>query len=315
MTFRRMWNAILLKGGLVYSGIRKRPYIWAMPFAVSAETVRGCNMNCSHCPAAALKGDQIRFMPADVFYNLINRIYRKTFYLQLWFQGEPLLHPQIGSLVAYAKKRNMFTVLATNAMLLSEERCGELIAAGLSHLIVSIDMSGSDADFFVGGHYKEAVENIRTLSDMKKRKKIRYPLIEAQMVVTAFNETEMIRFKQEMKNAGADKIKYKSAWFAELGKDDLPVPSRHARYKRKTAGGWEPVRPVRNRCRRIFSTMVVGYNGDVLPCCFDKQCRFMVGNVQNETPLRIWRGTRFMDFRRSVLKNRKSNAMCVNCTE
>lgn len=310
-----MWNYFILKLSYWYSVIRRQPHVWAMPFALSAETVRGCNLNCSHCPAGALKGEQIRFMPEADFRQLIDRMYRKTFYLQLWFQGEPLLHPDIGSLVACAQRRKMYTVIATNAVLLTEDIREGIITAGLRHLIVSVDVSGRDADFFVGGNYNTAMENIRKLSALKKQRRLRYPIIEAQMVVTAYNEKNVSQFKREMKNSGADKITLKTAWFADLSRDDLPFPDRYSRYRKKAGGGWEPVKPIRNRCRRIFSTLVVTHNGDVVPCCFDKGCQYVAGNVLNEDPVQVWRGQRFMDFRRSVLKNRKGNAICVNCTE
>jgi radical SAM protein with 4Fe4S-binding SPASM domain len=308
-------NYLLIKLYYPLVLIFKKAGLIARPFALSAETVRGCNLNCSNCPAGAIKGERVQLMEVETFRTIADRVYRHSFYLQLWFQGEPLLHPQWEEFILYARQRNMFTVMSTNGSLLSDQVCETLVKSGLHILIVSVDLNVQEASFTIGGDAEKIKRSISYLAELKKKNYTNYPLIEAQMVVTSDNENDTGRFRAEMKAAGADRQILKSAWFENPDDETLPLPSKYARYKKKPGGGHVPVKPVRNRCRRIFSTLVVASNGDVVSCCFDKDCRYKMGNVHEQSPQEIWTGKRFRDFRKNVLNNRKDYKICRNCSE
>lgn len=312
-TFRRGWNYFSLQVLYAASLLLKRPFIAPYPFAVSAETVRGCNLACSDCPAGYTRGKEIAQMPFNVFIKGIDELSFRAFYLQLWFQGEPLLHKGLEEIIGHAVKKKMFTVIATNGTLLNENICAMIIRCGLGKIIVSADTG--NGFFHVGGSLDNSLTNIHRLAEMKKQTKSRFPLIEAQMVVTRDNENQTTDFKNKMMAAGADRVVFKSAWFKDLKNPDLPVPARHARYVKNTDGTWRTRKPVRNRCRRIFSTIVIGFNGDVVPCCFDKTCRWVLGNVKEENAGKIWRGEVFQRYRKEILNDRKQRDICQNCTE
>ena len=69
----------------------------------------------------------------------LNEMGRYLVYLNLYFQGEPYLHPQLNELVAMAHARGIYTSTSTNAHFLRPERCDAIVRSGLSRLIISID--------------------------------------------------------------------------------------------------------------------------------------------------------------------------------
>ena len=151
------------------------------------------------------------------------------------------------------------------------------------------------------------------LALLKKKHKTSFPLIEAQMVVTSHNENDCDTFRNDMKKAGADIIKLKSAWFPDLNDPSLPVPIKNSRYRKNPDGTWSLRKSIRNKCSRIFTTMVVTFNGDIIPCCFDKNCSYVMGNINNKPLLKIWKNVVFRKFRKGILDDREKTGICNNC--
>jgi radical SAM protein with 4Fe4S-binding SPASM domain len=59
---------------------------------------------------------------------------------------------------------------------------------------------------------------------------------------------------------------------------------------------------------------VVSWNGKVLPCCFDKDAEYVMGDLNEDTFRDIWTGPKYRIFRKSVLTERRLNDICLNCT-
>ena len=60
-------------------------------------------------------------------------------YCNLYFQGEPLLHPQLEGLIDTCRGHGIYASTSTNAHHLTAKRAQSLVEAGLNRLIVSID--------------------------------------------------------------------------------------------------------------------------------------------------------------------------------
>ena len=49
---------------------------------------------------------------------------------------------------------------------------------------------------------------------------------------------------------------------------------------------------------------MINWNGDVAPCCFDKDVDFGMGQAFEKDSFRsIWRGKPYMDFRAKILRD------------
>ena len=68
-------------------------------------------------------------------------------------------------------------------------------------------------------------------------------------------------------------------------------------------------------CKRIWFTAMVNWDGSIAPCCYDKDVDFKLGDATREDINEVWDGDNFNKFRETVLKERQSIEMCLNCTE
>ena len=102
------------------------------------EITNRCNLACSFCPKTKRAP---RTMSAQEFGLVLSRLEGYVQYVYLHVMGEPLLHPELTTLFALAKARDMKICITTNGTLL-QKRSDELLAAERLHRIsVSLHLS------------------------------------------------------------------------------------------------------------------------------------------------------------------------------
>jgi radical SAM protein with 4Fe4S-binding SPASM domain len=255
----------------------------------------------------------------DVFayQRIINQFSPNTTFLTLYFQGEPLLHPDFAELVRIADQKGIFTSTSTNGHLLAKrEIARKIIQSGLKHLIISVDGTTQETyeKYRKNGNLQQVLDGIRNITEMKKELKSKTPFVEIQFLVMRHNEHQIPEIKRLAKDL--NKLTFKSVQIYNIDKSDLlPANKKYNRYRQNADGTLRIKRRFRNRCWRQWSSVVIACNGDVVPCCFDKNAKYAFGNVFEKPLKEIWYGKKANDFRRAILTNRGNIDICCNCSE
>lgn len=107
------------------------------PFLAQMVVIRRCNLSCGYCNEFDETSAPV---DADVLRGRIDKLKELgTFSLELT-GGEPMMHPDIFDLIAYARKRDFYKVMMiSNAYLLNEAKVKRLNDAGLMEMQVSVD--------------------------------------------------------------------------------------------------------------------------------------------------------------------------------
>lgn len=107
----------------------------------------GCNANCGFCNFALdrLPREEWSHVPLDAARRAIDVLHRLFVRYLIVTGGEPLLHPDVDEIVAYARGRGLSVLLVTNGSRLTEPRCRELVARGVSTFVISIDAETAEA--------------------------------------------------------------------------------------------------------------------------------------------------------------------------
>jgi len=115
---------------------------------------------------------------------------------------------------------------------------------------------------------------------------------------------------------GADRLEFKTAQFYDLsaGNDLIPDDSAFARYRRE-GDRYVLKYKLKNRCPRLWNTAVTTWDGRVVPCCFDKNAEYVLGDLNRASLREIWFSEPFDRFRARILTAREEVEMCRNCTE
>lgn len=320
LTPGRLANFLATNSSYLLSVLTGRPFVWGQPCSMTIEPAAICNLSCPHCPAGTKKVDRRnKTIDPELFRHIIDQAAPGTGYLMLYFQGEPLLHRDFIDLVSYAGKKRMYTVTATNGQLITNEVAQRLIDSGLNELIVSVD--GTDQETYSlyrrGGSFDQLVEGIRNLVKYKTERHRYYPRIILQFIVFRHNQHQIKEIKKLARVLGADRVRIKSAFLYPVpgAGDLLPGIKKYRRYHVAEDGSLILRRKMKNRCRRIWHTAVVTSDGDLVPCCFDKETSMKIGSLKKKPLKELWKNSEFMSFRRRILQERKSSDICRNCTE
>jgi radical SAM protein with 4Fe4S-binding SPASM domain len=148
--------------GLAYFGVPK-PFVPGAPFQVVWNITTACNLRCKHCYSSAGGPDYNEMSTTDA-KTCIDKLARWGVVVLAFSGGEPLVRRDILELARYASDCDIYTAFATNGVMLTEERCREIKAAGVEYLQISLDGAKPEThDTFrgVNGMFEKTVQGIK----------------------------------------------------------------------------------------------------------------------------------------------------------
>lgn len=320
LTVRKNWNAARVLSSYYQSRITGRPNLSALPISIAIEPTTSCNLRCPECPSGLRSFTRpTGMLKDDLFKKVIDELEPTLSYLIFYFQGEPYLNLRFLPMVQYAAGKGIYTATSTNAHYLDEASARATIQSGLDRLIISIDGTSQDTyqQYRIGGNLEKVIEGTKNIIRIKKELKSKTPHVIFQFLVVRPNEHQVPEVYALAKQLGVDQVLLKTAQIYDYanGSDLLPVQERYSRYKKNTNGSYSIKNSLDNHCWKMWHSCVITWDGKVVPCCFDKDAHYVLGDLTQESFRQIWYGERYDTFRRSLLKSRKEIEICKNCTE
>jgi radical SAM protein with 4Fe4S-binding SPASM domain len=297
-----------------------RPIHWGLPFSLSVEPVNYCNLRCPQCPTGLHQITRAKgYMSVELFKALIGHQHKTLSYLILYLQGEPFLHPRFTDFARIANEKGIFSAVSTNGHFLNVEVARKTVLSGLDRLIVSVDGASQAVyqQYRVGGKLETVLDGMRNIISWKKKLGLKHPLLEMQFIVFGTNESEIDAMKKLKHEIKADVLTMKTAqiYDYENGSPLFTSIEKLSRYKKNDDGTFSIKNKLANHCWRMWSGAVVTEDGNVLPCCFDKDAKHVMGNIKEQTLTEIWNGEKYKTFRTKISESRSKIEMCKNCTE
>jgi len=169
------------------------------PIHLDIESTSICNLKCPFC-AGTNETYSYGIMNFELFRKIVDEGAEKGLYsIKLNFRGEPLIHPGIAGMIAYAKEKGIVDVFFnTNATLLNEASGKALIEASLDRLIVSFE--GYSKVVYernrVGACFEDVVDNIRKFVVQKKTLGASRPVLRLQTVNISGDSGYLNRYRE-----------------------------------------------------------------------------------------------------------------------
>lgn len=318
---RRIWNILKVYASFQVSRITGKPLHWGLPISVAFEPTTSCNLRCPECPSGLRAFTRPTGMLQDDFFKKqVDDLYREIFYLIFYFQGEPYLNPDFLKMVRYASDKGLYTATSTNGHYLTDANAQATIESGLDRLIISIDGTTQEVyeQYRVGGQLEKVIEGAKRVVQWKLRMKSRTPFIIFQFLVVKPNEHQIDAVKLLAKEIGVDEVRFKTAQVYDYENDPnalIPTLPSFSRYKKNADGVMQPKYPIKDQCWRLWHAPVITWDGQVVPCCFDKDAQHRMGKLQQQDFRTIWKSAIYQEFRRRVWSGRKEIDICANCSE
>lgn len=303
--------------------LQSRPVVnpWGRPEEAMVEVVRACNLRCPLCPVGNGQAEMYPPLKPAVFRRLAGQLAPTVWRLALHNYGEPLLHPDLPELVAAAKAEGLEVVeIVTNGNVLRPGLAEGLVAAGLDFMRFSVDgaTQATYARYRVGGDLATVWANLRAVRAARERLGLSRPVLEAQFVVSRFNESELESFKAAALAQGADQYRIKTfnAFMSgpakgQEGRGFLPLDRRLSRYRDYADLALASAFRLA-RCEWPARKVVVNADGTVVPCCYDYNGRHTLGRVDLAGG-EWWATPARAEFRRRLAEDPLAIEMCAHC--
>ena len=320
INIQRVWNIAMLRFSYGMARLFNIQKNWGKPFALSIEPTTACNLGCPACPSG-LKAFSRPTGKIDLYQhqNWLSQVSGSVFYINYYFQGEPFLHPQFLELIKEAKRKKIYTATSTNAHFIDEKKAKEIVASGLDRLIISIDGLTQETyeSYRIHGKLDKVIAGSKALVQAKKKAQSSTPHLIFQFLVVKANEHQITEVQELATEIGIDEVRFKTAqvYDYEHGNELIPDNEAYSRYVKQKDGTYRFKYKGGNSCWRMWSSSVLTWDGQVVPCCFDKDAHHTLGSLQEQSFESIWKSEAYRSFRNSVLQDRNSIEICTNCSE
>lgn len=238
-------------------------------------------------------------MPFAAYERLLAEVGPRLLAIAFWQWGEPLLHPRLPEMVELAARRGILTLCSTNGQTDPEAgRLGDLCAAGLDMLIVSLDGAGEEAyrSFRAGGSLAAARRSLAAAVRARDERGAGRPLVNVRVIATRDSEGEIDGVRALARETGADLFSIKSVSIYDSGDSEHPaLPAdrrlRSFQYRDREAAAAYAGAP--NLCLKPWAWPLLRHDGALHLCECDHALAHPLGNVFAAGSFaRVWRGER-----------------------
>jgi len=307
----------LHKGLRVLENIVKPLKPWALPGNVDIEITNFCQLQCDMCPRQGFKKERkLGKMSAEQFRHVLSEL-KGVPCLSFSGNGEATMHPQFMEFFRMAREAQKKLTISTNGlgfMKLSREDLTEIVK-GFHAIDISMDSpyKGKYEDIRKGAFFDELIEGIKRLAKVND---MGSALISLHLVYIDQKRKELEDMVELVKDLGLNKItigklmSYQGSAVKEkraISADDMKNFKKFASQKsidisfnfyknfslgKKIAG-----------CNWPWRYAFISYEGIVTPCCSIKDpTRINLGNIFEQNFKDIWRGEKFVAFRKNIKK-------------
>jgi radical SAM protein with 4Fe4S-binding SPASM domain len=285
------------------------------PLIIMLEPTNRCTFKCAFCPTGDLNllaktprrplGD----MSIELFKKIIDdlndfspSIIKRV---QLFKDGESLLHPDIIEMIEYTKKSKVVKEvdITTNASLVDDDMALNLVNSQIDTIRVSFEGSIDNeiykkitkTDFT----YDQIKENFYKLYLAKKKKNLMKPYLEAKIIDTGFSKEKIDKFFNDFKDI-ADEITVD------------PLVDRKKLTGKIIKGQKELL--INKVCSVPFYNLTINHDGSVSVCCVDWNYTTIVGDLNESSVYDVWHGDKMYEFRKMhVNKEASKHNLCNKC--
>lgn len=281
----------------------------SFPLYLMLEQSYRCNLKCISCihgyPEVRSKyAMNIPFMPRELFEKVILEGERHNCpSVSMHNNDEPLLLYDLPERIAFAREHGFMDVfLTTNGVLFTEEKIKQVIDAGVTYILFSVDAATEETYSKVrrGGDFKKVLWAIEAVKAYRASRSSNLPIVRASFVINSVNQHEKDRFINN---------------FSELV-DFIDIQPFCRFYDMNAAYVPKGVEPTKNfKCNEPWRNMIVRANGDLLPCANFYGCKMVLGNIDKTTIYQTFNSKYVKQLRQEFKNGIYKNHVCLECSK
>ena len=273
------------------------------PERITTEITNNCNLKCTMCPRHSTN-KKTGYMPLDLYRKIIEEVkHHLPATLVPFFRGESLLHTDFFEMMEIAVISGLTPIqLATNATLLDNEISEKLIKSNIDFVSFSLDIDKKNYELsHIGGDFEKVINNIDNFIAIKKSINTKNPEIQVSTVETDENRDGLHEFTQYwIKKVDRVRVYPEHSTNGTFG--SLDSSYKYSDFKQR--------RP----CKKVFTDIVIYWDGTVAVCNHDWDRGEYIGNVRDNSIQEIWTGNKYKEIRKRHLEgNLENDETCKDC--
>jgi len=251
---------------------------WSMPFAarpkyIQLETVTKCNAKCPFCPQNEIVRDPAR-MPEATWRKVVDDTRGWGVTYRPFLTNEPFVDKRMPEITRYIKENDPTAKVEfnTNGELMTGDLGRALLEAGVDIMRFSID-GFSPATYEpsrVGIDYGKVLERTTAFLEMWDREGYR------DKVFTELRMIEVPENRHEIED-------YKAYWAPKCS--EVLITQLY----QWPWTGQKPSDVVMKPCLKILDEMFFYTDGNATVCCWDVHEKAVIGNVNEQSVMEIWK--------------------------
>ncbi|HET7232368.1 MAG TPA: radical SAM protein [Longimicrobium sp.] len=285
--------------GTAWLDAHERGWQRELPLVDQIELTNRCPYSCRMCPRTYAMDRALGDMPLELFERILEQLGGEQDYVALHHFGESLLHRELPAAVAAARSRGVRTGLSCNPPTLRPELAHRLLDAGIANLVLSLDSLDPDTYRDIRGRsarFDRADTHVRALVQLRDAGEYD-AWITLQMINMRCNAREADEFLAYCREVGVDR-----GVVVRMGRWDFD-DDRVSELGEFTSPGYD------GYCSRPWTSVVVLWDGRVVPCCHDYNGATVLGDLRTQTLREIWESEPVARFR----DQNGSYEMCRRC--
>lgn len=273
------------------------------PQHISLEISSLCNLSCVHCPPQSNEYNEYHRQKGNMDMSLFNKLMDEIDeygdrHIALHKDGEPLLHPEMRTILQRVKQNQNHTVyLTTNAHRLSPIVAEEIINNKIN--VVNFSIGAFTEGFYKkvrGRGFDRVMKNIHGFLDFVQKSEWK-----PDVLVQIIDLPEYKEMKSEIKN-------FKKYW----SKYDVKLQI----WDKLNWGVYDTTQSKSKRypCYSLWKYIFINSDSTASACCMDWKQDLLIGDSNNQTISEIWRASQIKELRKTHIDSEESTLpICDKC--
>jgi radical SAM protein with 4Fe4S-binding SPASM domain len=281
----------------------------SFPLYIMLEQTYKCNLHCPMC-IQGLPTERKSFqmdtsqMSMDLFKKIV--LEGEKYHcpsISMHVNDEPLLVRDLPERIRFAKEHGFMDIIMTsNGVLFTEEKVKQVIDAGITYILFSID--GATQETYdkvrLGGNFDKVLKSIQMVREYRASKKSAIPLLRASFVQNRLNQHETEAFFEKFSPL-VDFVEVQGFSHYYNHTDSL-IPEGAQKIKEFF-------------CNEPWRKLIVRANGDILPCCTFYGYDIKVGNLEKASLHETFNSSFMKKLRQDFKNGIYRNPACATCSK
>ena len=284
-----------MRAGLNLAYRRSSP--WAWPLNMQFELASHCNLRCPVCPVGTGELNRpAQFMDVDLLERVLAEVGPYLLMAALWAWGEPLLHPELGRVLAIARRYPMTTLISTNGQTLDRSTVQRALQENPpTYLIVALDglTDETNALFRKGARLAPALAGVRAMAEWKRCSGAQFPILHMRFLAMRHNEHQIPHLREFAADHDFDLVSLRTLSIID-SPDDRAHGALLPELENLRAYSYESGRRARRTdfvCQHAFTFPTMLADGTVVSCEQDYNASRPYGTVTSDMSFeRVWFG-------------------------